>query len=746
MADFGKQLLTVLNEIKGGGSFACSGIQPFIFPGLQVRNVDEIGFPINAVQIKEMIKVAHQAPFGKGSQTVLDTAVRSAWEIDAGQIKFNKNWEKFVENVVERVKPDLGLEESSVSAHLYKLLIYKKGDFFVSHKDSEKEPGMFGTLLIGLPAKHTGGELAVRFDGQEEIIDFSDPANQYQIPFAAFYADCEHEIRPVLSGYRVCLVYNLVQSKRKIQPQSLGNCIEKLVAILKASEGSRDRLKIIMLGHQYTPSNFTMGALKLNDRPKAEAIIKAAGKAGYHIKLGLVTSYQTGELEIPDTKKPSSGYGRRRSYYDDEYYDNDQLAENGTMGEVYDEHVDVEHWMEEGVPPLRNIEFDAMDLISPVPLNEGEPIEKSAEGYTGNAGMEMAYWYHYGAAFLWPKKYHYDILTGLDTVNQLEWMDYYNRHWNTIRKEDIEMTKKLVETGLNEVDPETEVGFGPLADWLINLRDEQYLSKKGIYALTNHFTRIPEDRWIKLFEAYPLDHFVKVFCAAAAKKSMEIVSHLLAILVKLLTHDARAYKPFVAHQSDQFPVYLKDLELSDKSEQTVAKKILRSILAIDNSKAKDSATWLKQTTEAFTKNLTREYVNDVLVKEILTSGKRTDLARQIMAVCKLDLKRRVHDQPQPPSTWSRSIPKVPPYHKEEWNILSDFLKSPIQQVFDYQAVQAKRKAMEHAIRSVTVDLKLETIQKGSPHILRLTKTTDAHQRDLTQWKKDVELLKTADDW
>ena len=214
MADFGKQILAVLGDIKGSGSFVCSGVQQFLFPGLQIRDVDEIGFPINVAQIKEMIKVARHAPFGKGSKTVLDKTVRSAWEIDAGQIKFiNKGWGKFVESIVEKIRPALGLEGLQVSANFYKLLIYEKGDFFLAHRDSEKEGGMFGTLIIGLPSRHTGGELCVRFDGRQEMIDFSEPASQYQIPFAAFYADCEHEIKPVKSGYRVCLVYNLVQDK-----------------------------------------------------------------------------------------------------------------------------------------------------------------------------------------------------------------------------------------------------------------------------------------------------------------------------------------------------------------------------------------------------------------------------------------------------------------------------------------------------------------------------------------------------
>jgi len=750
MADFGKRVLAAMGEIKGSGSFVCSGVQPFLFPGLQIRDVDEIGFPINAAQIKEMIKVAHQAPFGKGSKTVLDTTVRSAWEIDANQVKFaNKDWGKFVESIIEKIRPALGLEGISVSANLYKLLIYKKGDFFLPHKDSEKERGMFGTLIIGLPSKHTGGELAVRFDGRQEIIDFSGPASQYKIPFAAFYADCEHEIKPIISGYRVCLVYNLVQNKGKgkVQPQPLGDSVKKLAAILKASEKDRDILKIVLLGHQYTPSNFTMNALKLNDRLKAESLIQAAAQAGFYVKLGLVTSYQNGELEIDDNKKAPSRYSRRNSYYYDDYFDDEDLTENGTMGEVYDGHVGIEHWMKEGVPPLRNIEFDEMDLITPTALNEGEPVEKKAEGYTGNAGMEMQYWYHYGAVFLWSRKYHYDMLIGLDTDNQLEWIDYYNRHWHALGEADIDITKKLVGAGLQGNNLIEAVDAGPLADWLISLNDEKYLSGKGATALTKYFKHIPVENWIKLLEKYPAGHFENIFSSVTGEGKISIVNHLTAILIKLLGRNIPSYKAFVANQTEQLPAYLEVLKLTAESEKEAVKDMLQNLMQIDSRKTNKSSTWLIKTTDAFTKKLTREYVNEVLVDETLKSGKTSGLAKQILEVCKGYLKRRVQDQPKPPANWSKPVPKASDsYYKSVWNILADFLESPTLQVFDYQAMQAKRTEMEHAIRSVTIDIKMETIRKGSPHTLRLTKTQDAYQKELAKWKKDVELLKRVEAW
>ena len=744
MKDINNQLFNILSEIKGSGSFVSNDIKPFLFSGLEINGIDEIGFPINAIQIKDIIKVAHKAPFGKGSQTVLDPTVRSALEIDASEITFtNPEWKQFIASIIEKVKPDLGIEKHSVSANLYKLLIYEEGGFFLAHKDSEKEKGMFGTLIIGLPSKHTGGELCVRFDGREEIVDFSEPSSQYKIPYAAFYADCEHEIKPITSGYRVCLVYNLVQAKsnEKIQLSYLGDHIERLVKIIKTCEEDKDIPKIVLLGHQYTPSNFTMQALKLNDRPKAEALLQAAENAGFYAKLGLVTSYQSGELEVEYNN--SSRYGRRRSYYDDEFDNDDELAENGTMGEVYDESLEIEHWMEEGIPPLRNISFEKEDLISEIILNEGEPEEKQAEGYTGNAGMEMRYWYHYGAVIFWPKKYQYDMLISLSTANKLEWIEYYNQQWSEIKPSEITIIKKLVEEGFSNNDE--KVDFTPFVQLLINLNDEQYFIKKGKQILVQIFKMIRIDTWIQLLETYPIHHFEEVFETVAKRQKKSVTNHILEVLIRLNFSENADSKAFVSNQFKQISVYLSELKLVDKEAKS--KKVLRNVLLLSMLKPTDEA-WLNDTTSAFTQVLTRSYVNEVLIGEILStdSYKKSELAKQLLEAGKVDLVQRIDNKPQPPADWSRSMPQYREYHKKAWAILKDFIESPTQQFFDYTKVQAERSEMESAVGSVTIDLRMETIKKGSPHTLRLIKTQAAYEKDLANWRIDVSLLEDVENW
>ncbi|MDP1906907.1 MAG: 2OG-Fe(II) oxygenase, partial [Hyphomicrobium sp.] len=90
------------------------------------------------------------------------------------------------------------------------MLVYDAGGLFLPHRDTEKAPGMFGTLLIQLPSPHLGGELRIRHGGREARIDLS-ATDSTELGFAAFYADCEHEVRPVEAGHRLCLVFNLLR-------------------------------------------------------------------------------------------------------------------------------------------------------------------------------------------------------------------------------------------------------------------------------------------------------------------------------------------------------------------------------------------------------------------------------------------------------------------------------------------------------------------------------------------------------
>ncbi len=207
---------------KTVGSFCTSCTLPLSslqsIPLINVNGVGHLAFPLLPSQCADLIHVAQQAPFGRGEQTIVDVKVRNTWQIDGSAVQLDSAFLDTVHRqVVPQVCTSLGLNLSAaaaashndVEARLYKLLVYEVGGFFRSHRDSEKEAGMFGTLVILLPSAYEGGELVVEHAGQQRIINCNEGEQWRCFSYAAFFADCKHEIKPVTSGYRVALTFNL---------------------------------------------------------------------------------------------------------------------------------------------------------------------------------------------------------------------------------------------------------------------------------------------------------------------------------------------------------------------------------------------------------------------------------------------------------------------------------------------------------------------------------------------------------
>ncbi|KAB5566908.1 hypothetical protein GE09DRAFT_1284615 [Coniochaeta sp. 2T2.1] len=104
-----------------------------------------------------------------------------------------------------------GILTNGVRAELYKLNIYSSpSGFFKSHVDTPRSEAQFGSLVISLPCHHEGGQLVVRHAGHIITYDWStSKAWTDAVHWAAFYSDCEHEVKKLTAGHRVTLTYNL---------------------------------------------------------------------------------------------------------------------------------------------------------------------------------------------------------------------------------------------------------------------------------------------------------------------------------------------------------------------------------------------------------------------------------------------------------------------------------------------------------------------------------------------------------
>lgn len=720
MKELKNNILTCLQGLKGSGKFASIRSAGFVFPGVEVKGFGEIAFPVTKEQAEALMKISQKAPFGKGTETILDDSVRRSREINASQLTFsNPDWNKFLNQALKNIKNDLGLEEYDIEANPYKLLIYQEGDFFLPHKDSEKEKGMFGTLIIGLPSRYTGGELIIRFEDEEEVADFAGANSIHKIHLAAFYADCEHEVKPVKSGYRICLVYNLIQKKsgKKIQLHSIQNQARQLAQLFLRDKRNVTRPYIILLGHQYTPENFSADRLKLNDRIRAEALMLAAKRAGFYGEFCLVTSHQMGP--------PVVDYSSYKSL----------MSHNSTeMEEVYVEELFIEHWYPKQLPAFDRVIFKEEELITSFPISEGEPIMKESTDYMGNYGPDVMYWYHYGAVMIWSPEVNALLLREQDAKTQLNWIDYFN-HQNQISAAEKKAIEHILINGLDTRSRFGKEGnFNVIIDWFISQEAQNFLVMISPARLQFFFEKIDVAEWLRLFRFLPEKDTRRVLDQISTKINKTVLEKWLPTIERM-SRDEKL-NPLAEEKIKQLPELISDYFM--KYEIGISSPALSDLFRLART-SPATEEWTTKMVGAVSGHFDRKYVYQILQDHLLSTGETSDLSEKLLHACSAFLERRISQKPQPPADWSRPVPNSR-FYADQIEILREFLESPVEIVFYFKSRKDERKFMERVVKEVLTDLKTHTIRKGSPHTLCITKTRDAYHRSVREWHEDVEML------
>lgn len=107
-------------------------------PGLHIDNVGNISLPLQSSDAKKIMATSRQAPFGRGSRTIVDISFRNTKELDIDHFRLrNPAWEQYLQDIIKVLGAGLGFPESpaGIQAKLYKLLLYEKGAFFRPHKE-----------------------------------------------------------------------------------------------------------------------------------------------------------------------------------------------------------------------------------------------------------------------------------------------------------------------------------------------------------------------------------------------------------------------------------------------------------------------------------------------------------------------------------------------------------------------------------------------------------------------------------
>lgn len=407
-----KPLEKLLKGVERAGDFFVSGAMEIPMPKVEVEGVGVLSFPVPDAQIRQLVQQAVRAPYGRGEATILDESVRKVWQLPPEKVRLGgKSWPATFGGILQQVITGLGCEGMAVGAELYKMLVYDTGGFFLAHRDTEKTGGMFGTLVVVLPSAHRGGELVIRHAGREVTVDVSG-AEVSEISFAAFYADCEHEVRPITAGNRVCLVYNLIQQRAaKGKGESLhAPDYEKQIAA--AAELLKKKLiepgapaKIAwLLEHQYSPEGLSFAGLKSADAARAKVLTQAAQRADCAAHLGIVHIEESGSAE----ENYYDPYARRRGHYDedDEEETDDADGDDFEIIEVCDWRHFVAQWRDLRDEPVDfgELPLEPGELLPSGALDDEKPDEQRLMEASGNEGASFERSYHRAALVIWPRE------------------------------------------------------------------------------------------------------------------------------------------------------------------------------------------------------------------------------------------------------------------------------------------------------------------------------------------------------
>ncbi|KAG0613503.1 hypothetical protein M758_6G108300 [Ceratodon purpureus] len=397
--DLAKALWTPSDEKKQEpslGTFAlCETVrysEGFILPSFHVEGVGELRLPLCTEDSAKLRSVCEQAPFGKGSATLVDTRVRRCWQVDASKITFPGVPEflsKTVQGLATKAVASMGLvgDAAQLEAHLYKLLFYEPGGHFSVHRDTEKEKGMFATLILQLPTDegYTGGKLVVKHHNETKKFD-AHMVSTLGFCYTVFFADCLHELEKIETGTRLCLAFNLVKRDCSLDPRHMEYISKRVGKVEMAfqpwmEEASQRKIDVfgakmaIPLQHKYTEENLSFSGLKGEDSLVAELLKESRDRNGEKwlaVHLCLVTKYTLDEDE----------------------------------GSYTQETLEYKNWtqLDDG-PPFEAIEKLGVDMEKETiidPFNT-EPDEEEYEGHRGNAGARLEQWYHRAMLVVWPK-------------------------------------------------------------------------------------------------------------------------------------------------------------------------------------------------------------------------------------------------------------------------------------------------------------------------------------------------------
>ncbi|KAG8921757.1 hypothetical protein FRC01_014909 [Tulasnella sp. 417] len=295
-------------------------------------------------------------------------------------------------------------------------------DSFLPHQDTEKADGMFATIVVVLPSSFTGGVAHLSHAGQSTIVD-QGAGSLASTSVMAWYTDVMHEIKPIQSGYRLALSYNLIHTTTSLRPAltDTSEGIERLREILLSwkqhlqDEDSPEKI-IYLLQHRYSHANYRGSALKGRDA-QTVAILDSIGKEiGFRVGLALVECHLRGGADDGGNDYYAPPVGCWSS-------DDGIASEDLNFLETYETSMTITELVDlDGVLLKKKLKLTEEDEdgvgVEFIPADLREVVESGPhdaqeyEGYQGNGAGSLERWYRRTVLVVWPAEHDEQILRG----------------------------------------------------------------------------------------------------------------------------------------------------------------------------------------------------------------------------------------------------------------------------------------------------------------------------------------------
>ena len=264
---------------------------------------------------------------------------------------------------------------------------------------TEKSDGMFATIIIVLPSQFTGGAAHLSHGTLSTVYDCS-ATSALSTTVMSWYTDVTHEIKPITSGHRLALSYNLIHTSRALRPALSANtglavALRRVLALWERDAGRATQSKIVyLLEHTYGTAGLCAGALKGVDAHKVAMLDTLAKEMGFGLGLAGVECHMCGGAE--DCGYDASYYGSRRRHgwgYDSE--DDYGGMHSWADPEEVEKEMSIMHLVDlDGDLICDTLAYKETTETIPEDLTEevesGQCDEEEYEGYQGNVGVSLA--------------------------------------------------------------------------------------------------------------------------------------------------------------------------------------------------------------------------------------------------------------------------------------------------------------------------------------------------------------------